>query len=145
MHSNKEFESFSEGVKEILSIVPYVKTYIGEEGLGYTDKGVYQSLSDKVVNKFPSILNPDYPATMALSINAREVGFKTEGSFSFGWRYKISKDTGKLTYGFRVSFTGTSSTVTSMYESKLAEAGWEQFPIKITHEQAKHKGKVKKS
>jgi hypothetical protein len=134
MHNFKEFENFSEGICEIKSVIPNIVAYIGKD---IDEHLVILNLMDKIKESIPSVLDPDFPSTYAFSIKGTEVGFKTKGFYSFGWKTRYDKETKKVTYSFRVSIRHDFKN-----EEEFAKLGWEQRPI--PKKQFKHKDYGKK-
>jgi len=118
MDNFKQFETFKEGITDLVDTIPNIKEYIG---LTTREKDVVTHLMGKVEDNFPSIYNPEYPATCAISISAVEVSFKTRGFYAFGWR--VNPNTG--VYSFRVSFSDTNTSISKRtIEAALKEKGW---------------------
>ena len=138
MHNFKSFESFKEGITEIRKIIPVINYYIGEED---SPAGVIKELTEKLLSNFPSVQNPEYPNTLAISVNANEVGFKTSGFYSFGWRVEVDKATGKLKFNFRVTLWGKNSVLN---ENLFKTEGWTQVAETRKQEAVKKSAKQKK-
>lgn len=124
MHIVKNFDTFEEGIKELTTLAPAVKTYVGDE---FTDTAVIDKLLTIVKSEIPTVYNPGYPGTYGITVNAREVGFKTKDFLAFGWRSIIEAD--KITYGFRITITEKNrfAKKTKMQET-LVENGWNVLP-----------------
>lgn len=116
----KVFDSFSDGYAELLKHIPEIKAYCGEDLLY---DAVIGSLLNTVKNNFPSISNPNYPNTIAASIDAHEVGFKTDSNISFGWRETFDRANAKVIFKFRVSFANISTAQKEILTSMEAD-GW---------------------
>ncbi len=138
MHNYKAFADFNEGLQEIKSIIPAISKYIGDSEK-YTPEGVVNEMMKEIKNNFPSIFNPEYPTTSALSITATEVGFKTPGFYSFGWRVEQGEN-GTVKYSFRVSFWYNKS-YSNANEVKFAEHGWKQVSVNRQHSEVKKNSK----
>lgn len=130
MHNFKVFNQFEDGINEIKSIIPNITAYIGEA----TDEtSVIANLMECIKESIPSVLDPDFPSTYAFSISASEVGFKTKGFYSFGWKIFYDRETKEITYSFRVSIRHYFKN-----ENEFAKLGWRQQPIIrhfVKHEQ----------
>lgn len=123
MNSFKVFSNFSDGLKEIVEVVPNIKSItesIKKDINEITPKDLSDAFVNIVMNDFPYI---DFRSP-AISISYREVGFKSRSALSFGWKY-ISTGEGNFQYSFRISFFSHSDQIKEI-ESKLAELGWTQ-------------------
>lgn len=122
----KSFDTFEEGIEEVIKCVPQLKVYIGDT---HTEEQVIERLMDEVRANIPSVYRPEYPATYAISVSAREVGFKTRNYLAFGW--KINTENDKITYGFRVTVLSKNrfARVDSVSETLLAN-GWQKRETK---------------
>ena len=127
MNSFKSFSNFSEGLEEIVKVVPDIKNIcdavcvnLNIELKDITPKDLAKEFSQIVIADFPYV---DFRSP-AVSISYREVGFKSRNAFSFGWKY-ITTGFGSLQYSFRISFFSHSDTVKEI-EDKLNEMGWAQ-------------------
>lgn len=138
MHNFKSFENFKEGIAEIRKIIPVIDYYIGEED---SPAGIITELTKKILSNFPSVKNPEYPNTLAISVNANEVGFKTSGFYSFGWRTEVDNVTGKFKFNFRVTLWGKNSVLN---ENLFKTEGWSQVPETRRQEAVKKSVKQKK-
>ena len=138
MHNYKEFKTFNEGVTEIRETVQDINTIIAKyeeynninEDCIYTPEMLTAAIIDSVMNDFPCIDDKEYPRTVALSISAKEVGYKSRGAMSFGWKNIIKEETGELCYSFRISFFSRAPYVLKI-EKILAELGWTQKTIEF--------------
>jgi len=126
MHNYKSFESFNKAMRELREDIPFIEEYIGEQHES-TEKDIVSRLMNKVIEKFPSVLNPEYPATYAITVNASEVGFKTGGFYSFGWKTELHMD-GKIIYKMRITFMGKhpNNPLRVKIENTLKEHEWRQ-------------------
>lgn len=151
MHNYKEFKTFNEGVTEIRETVQDINTIIAKyeeynninEDCIYTPEMLTAAIIDSVMNDFPCIDDKEYPRTVALSISAKEVGYKSRGAMSFGWKNIIKEDTGELCYSFRISFFSKAPYVLKI-EKILAELGWTQKDIEFKHNIRKNNEFVKR-
>lgn len=132
MHSIKTFDSFEQGVYEIVDNVNYIGKYFVDESnktITTYDEMICHLLNI-IGNDIPSVENPDYPYTYTFNINAREVSFNIPKSFSFGWRTYIDSD-GNIKYTFRISSLDFKdrkpSIAISKIEDALKDAGWDQI------------------
>lgn len=152
MHNYKEFKTFNEGVTEIRETVQDINTIIAKyeeynninEDCIYTPEMLTAAIIDSVMNDFPCIDDKEYPRTVALSISAKEVGYKSRGAMSFGWKNIIKEDTGELCYSFRISFFSKAPYVLKI-EKILAELGWTQKDIEFKHNIRKNNEFVKRN
>jgi len=127
MNSFKSFSNFSEGLMEIVDLIPDIKSVcdsvcesLNIELKDITPKDLAKEFSQIVITDFPYV---DFRSP-AVSISYREVGFKSRNAFSFGWKYIIT-GSGSLQYSFRISFFGHSDSIKEI-EAKLVELGWSQ-------------------
>jgi hypothetical protein len=134
MHNFKVFTNFEDGIKEIKSIIPNITTYIGDSP---EEESVINSLMDKIKESIPSVSDPDFPSSYAFSISATEVGFKTKGFYSFGWKVIYDYETKKVSYSFRVSIRHYFKN-----EKEFLNLDWRQVPI--TYFKNKHKHNIEK-
>ena len=114
----KEFATFEEGIIELRKMIPFVSGILGESNV---EKDVVYSMMDEVKRHYPSIQNPEFPTVPAFSISAYEVGFKTSGFCSFGWKINRNKK-GKVHYSFRISLRDGRNHLANF--KKLEENGW---------------------
>ena len=114
----KEFATFEEGIIELRKMIPFVSGILGESNV---EKDVVYSMMDEVKRHYPSIQNPEFPTVPAFSISAYEVGFKTSGFCSFGWKINRNKK-GKVHYSFRISLLDGRNHLANF--KKLEENGW---------------------
>lgn len=136
MHNYKEFKDFNDGVIEMRQTVQDINNIISkyeQECPGiekFTPELLTTAIIDSVMNDFPCIDDKEYPRTVALSISAKEVGYKSRGAMSFGWKNIIKEETGELCYSFRISFFSRAPYVLKI-EKILAELGWTQKTIEF--------------
>ena len=136
MHNYKEFKDFNDGVIEMRQTVQDINSIISkyeQECPGiekFTPELLTTAIIDSVMNDFPCIDDKEYPRTVALSISAKEVGYKSRGAMSFGWKNIIKEETGELCYSFRISFFSRAPYVLKI-EKILAELGWTQKTIEF--------------
>ena len=114
----KEFATFEEGIIELRKMIPFVSGILGESNV---EKDVVYSMMDEIKRHYPSIQNPEFPTVPAFSISAYEVGFKTSGFCSFGWKINRNKK-GKVHYSFRISLRDGRNRLANF--KKLEENGW---------------------
>jgi len=131
MHILKEFKNFEDGIKELKKNVPVLTEYLGDESSSDSEVDVINNLLNKIKEDIPTISNPKYPSTYAISVHAREVGFKAKDYVSFGWRVLIDETTNIVTYSFRVTVAKHFSKK-SKIESVLTEIGWRAIPSNHT-------------
>lgn len=120
MNMIRNFETFKDGITEIVHNIPELSEFIGEDK---EENAVILNLMENIKKQVPSVYNPNYPAVCAFSINYKEVGFKTPGYLAFGWKILINND--KITYSFRV----TVMTINKFAKQPeaievLKQAGW---------------------
>lgn len=151
MHNIKRFADFSKAVEEIMSIVPgltFFFTHTDEDGqqsdLCKEPDQVVQNIFNDIMSDYPSIQDLEYPRTVAFSISADEVGYKTRGPIAFGWRNIIS-DHNTLEYSFRISIFSNSLGAKHL-EAELNKLGWVQKPYThLVHTSKSHSEKKSKS
>ena len=98
----KEFDTYEDGIEELITILPDLKEYIGNN---ISHNEIVTNLLNIVKEEIPSVDNPNYPNTFSLTISAREVGFKTDDGMAFGWRIWLDKNNNNiLGYQFRITF-----------------------------------------
>ena len=114
----KDFDTFEDGIIELRKMIPFVSGILGESNV---EKDVVYSMMDEVKRHYPSIQNPEFPTVPAFSISAYEVGFKTSGFCSFGWKINRNKK-GKVHYSFRISLRDGRNHLDNF--KKLEENGW---------------------
>lgn len=117
----KSFDSFEDGYAEITRLLPEIKVYCGETIM---HNAVIGNILDTIKDNIPSPTNTNYPNTLSFSIDAHEVGLKTDAGMAFGWRISFDRYAGKTIYKFRITFI----TVPQYRKATLAamkEAGWE--------------------
>jgi len=119
----KEFKDFELGMGELLEKVPDVKYYTGDT---IDQQQAIINLLYLIRDDIPLVTNENYPNTFSLTISAREVGFKTDDNFAFGWRIWLDKNTNKITgYQFRVTFINLSRNRKGIAE-ELISNGWKE-------------------
>jgi hypothetical protein len=118
----KEFTDFSKGYGEMISLVPEVKIYGGQDPDYNT---VVQNLAKSIGENVPSYNNPNFPNTISFSVSSREVGFLTDERIAFGWRIYFNKDLGQRVYQMRVTFLSLSMSKRK-YIDILEDNGWEE-------------------
>ena len=97
----KRFETFKEGFSEIIKFNPELKNYCGRDPIAVN---VIAAMLNSVKDNIPTTDNPNYPNTLSLSIDAKEIGFKTDINIAIGWRTEYFFREGKTYYNFRISF-----------------------------------------
>jgi hypothetical protein len=130
MHNIKRFTTFAEGAQEIVQLVHELESIFvrkdkdGNTVLPHEPDQVIQNIFKLIMENLPSVQDLDYPRTIAFSISADEVGFKTKGPVAFGWR-NIITDHNTLEYSFRVSIFSNSLGARQL-EQELSKHGWQQ-------------------
>lgn len=119
----KKFETFEEGFSEVIKYNPELKNYCGRDPI-LVD--VVTSMLNSIKDNIPSVDNYNYPNTLSLSINAKEVGFKSDINIALGWKTEYDFDNGKTYYIFRVSFMTIPSYKKSVI-SDMVENGWNKI------------------
>lgn len=104
MHAFKEFGDFQEMVAELIDISETIREVIcNEEMLPPEDpEEAVKNILNKMMANIPSVYNID--GNIACSVSQYEVGFKTAGALSFGWRVNTSEE-GDVVYKARVSLS----------------------------------------
>lgn len=97
----KTFESFEEAYTEITKFIPEIKAYCGDSPML---EAVVSAMMNSISKNLPSTSNPNYPNTLAFSIDSKEVGLKTDSDLALGWREVFNKQTAKIEYKFRITF-----------------------------------------
>ena len=120
----KEFDTFEDGYKELVTLIPNVRLYAVDSSTA-TLEDVVVALTKTITDNIPSPLNENYPNTFSFSISAREVGFLTDDFIAFGWRIFIGKSEETLTYQFRITFITLSVSKRKQIE-KLLSHGWKE-------------------
>lgn len=131
----KKFETFEEGFSEVIKYNPELKNYCGRDPILLD---VVSSMLNSIKDNIPSIDNYNYPNTLSLSINAKEVGFKTDINIALGWRTGYDFNSGKSYYIFRVSFMTIPSYKKSII-SDMTENGWNKINKEIVNKLDKKK------
>lgn len=116
----KSFDSFEDGYAEIIRLLPEIKVYCGETIM---HNAVVGNIFDTIKDNIPSTTNTNYPNTLSFSIDAHEVGLKTDAGMAFGWRISFDRDAGKTIYKFRITFI-TVPQYRKATLSAMKEAGW---------------------
>lgn len=119
----KEFDDFSVGYQELISVMPELKDYAGTESSYDT---VVQHILNMIADNIPSPKNPNFPNTISFSINSREVGLLTDDKVAFGWRIFFNRESGTHIYQFRVTFLSVSMSK-KKYIDGLLNNGWKEF------------------
>lgn len=117
----KEFASFEDGINELRKLLPFV---VGITGKGVTDKEVVDCMIAEIQRHFPSINNQEYPSVPAFSISSHEVGFKTSGFYSFGWKV-IDNRGSNIVYSFRVSTDEMHNRISNF--ANFVENNWREI------------------
>lgn len=119
----KSFDNFNDGFTEVIRFNPELKNYCGDFG---SYDAVIASMTKAINDNIPSPNNVNYPNTLSLSIDANEVGFKTDTNIALGWRIRYSYKEAKTYYNFRVTFISVPvykhNTITDM-----VAAGWKKL------------------
>ena len=119
----KSFDNFDDGFTEVIRFNPELKNYCGDFG---SYSAVIASMTKAINDNIPSPNNVNYPNTLSLSIDANEVGFKTDINIAIGWRIRYSYREGKTYYNFRVTFISIPVYKNSTI-SDMVEAGWKKL------------------
>ena len=119
----KSFDNFDEGFAEVIRFNPELKDYCGDFG---SYSAVIASMTKAINDNIPSPNNVNYPNTLSLSIDANEVGFKTDTNIAIGWRIRYSYREGKTYYNFRVTFISVPVYKNTTI-SEMVEAGWKKL------------------
>lgn len=130
MNNFKTFSTFEEGITELCKLVPSIKSYTKD---AKTEEEVVSNLLEIIKNNFPSIYDPEYPATYAINISDSQVGFKTKAFYGFGWKIQADPQNNKVSYSFRVSFNHPQrirSIAITRIEEDLKAANWIQVESK---------------
>lgn len=118
----KEYDNFEDGYNNMISVVPDIKMYAGENN-NYDD--VINSLLNTISESIPSPINPNFPNTMSFSINSKEVGFLTDDQLAFGWKIFLQKNNDSMAFQFRITFLSLSISKRK-YIDVLLENGWKE-------------------
>lgn len=116
----KSFDTFEDGYAEITRLLPEIKTYCGDTIM---HNAVVGNILDTIKDNIPSTTNENYPNTLSFSIDAHEVGLKTDAGMAFGWRISFDRDAGKTIYKFRITFI-TVPQYRKATLSAMKDAGW---------------------
>lgn len=120
----KEFDTFEEGYKELVTFIPNVRLYAADSTTATLEE-VVVALTKTITDSIPTPFNENYPNTFSFSINAREVGFLTDDYIAFGWRIFIAKNGKTFTYQFRITFITLSVSKRKQID-KLLSNGWKE-------------------
>lgn len=119
----KRFETFKEGFSEIIKFNPELKNYCGRDPIAIN---VIAAMLNSVKDNIPTTDNPNYPNTLSLSIDAKEIGFKTDINIAIGWRTEYFFREGKTYYNFRISFFTIPTYKKSIIE-EMVQSGWKKI------------------
>ena len=119
----KRFETFKEGFSEIIKFNPELKNYCGRDPIAVN---VITAMLNSVKDNIPTTDNPNYPNTLSLSIDAKEIGFKTDINIAIGWRTEYFFREGKTYYNFRISFFTIPTYKKSIIE-EMVQSGWKKI------------------
>ena len=119
----KRFETFKEGFSEIIKFNPELKNYCGRDPIAVN---VIAAMLNSVKDNIPTTDNPNYPNTLSLSIDAKEIGFKTDINIAIGWRTEYFFREGKTYYNFRISFFIIPTYKKSIIE-EMVQSGWKKI------------------
>ena len=125
----KKFETFKEGFSEIIKFNPELKNYCGRDPIAIN---VIAAMLNSVKDNIPTTDNPNYPNTLSLSIDAKEVGFKTDINIAIGWRTEYFFREGKTYYNFRISFFTIPTYKKSIIE-EMVQSGWKKIERRDGH------------
>ena len=126
----KSFDNFNDGFTEIIRFNPELRNYCGDFG---SYDAVIASMTKAINDNIPSPNNVNYPNTLSLSIDANEVGFKTDINIAIGWRIRYSYREGKTYYNFRVTFISIPVYKNSVI-SDMVESGWKKLEKTPVHQ-----------
>lgn len=116
----KSFNSFEEGFSEIIKLNPELKNYCGESPIY---ENVISSMLDILKMDIPSLNNQSYPNTLSLSVEAKEVGFKTDSNIAIGWRTGYNYKKGIQYFNFRISYINLPSYKKIIFKD-MESNGW---------------------
>lgn len=119
----KRFETFKEGFSEIIKFNPELKNYCGRDPIAVN---VIAAMLNSVKDNIPTTDNPNYPNTLSLSVDAKEIGFKTDINIAIGWRTEYFFKEGKTYYNFRISFFTIPTYKKSIIE-EMVQSGWKKI------------------
>lgn len=119
----KRFKTFEEGFSEIIKYNPELKNYCGRDPIVVD---VIAAMLNSVKDNIPTTDNSNYPNTLSLSIDTKEVGFKTDINIAIGWRTEYFFKEGKTYYNFRISFFTIPSYKKSIIE-EMIQSGWKKI------------------
>lgn len=136
----KKFETFKEGFSEIIKYNPELKNYCGRDPI-IVD--VIAAMLNSVKDNIPTTDNPNYPNTLSLSIDAKEVGFKTDINIAIGWRTEYFFKEGKTYYNFRISFFTIPSYKKAVIE-EMTNSGWKKIERNEYHDKSSDKPSMRK-
>lgn len=122
----KIFGNFTDGYSELSNLVPEIKTYGGDTPMF---DAVINSIMNIIRENTPSPENSNYPNTMSFSIDAHEVGVRTDGEMAFGWKSFYDRETGEIKYRFRVTFINPSTYRSNIIKKMKEENTWEELII----------------
>ena len=140
----KTFDNFEDAYTEVIKYVPELKTYCGETPFF---NAVVNEMLNSISENIPSSNNENYPNLLSLSIDAHEVGFKTDAGMALGWREAFNKETASIQYRFRVTFISIPSfrkvTIENMKNDGWVEADFNaakqsRFWNKTEHKQQRN-------
>lgn len=122
----KKFDTFEEAYTELIKFIPEVKTYCGETAM---HDSVITAMMETISENIPSSSNPNFPYLFSFSIDAHEVGFKTDGDLAFGWREVFDRESATIKYKFRVTFISASTFRKTIIEN-MKQNDWSELEIK---------------
>ena len=122
----KKFDTFEEAYTELIKFIPEVKTYCGETAM---HDSVITAMMETISENIPSSSNPNFPYLFSFSIDAHEVGFKTDGDLAFGWREVFDRESATIKYKFRVTFISASTFRKTIIEN-MKQNDWAELEIK---------------
>lgn len=137
MHNKKNFSNFEEGINEIVNIVPQLNQFFGitDSIIIREPKELVKHLLGIVIDNIPTIDDIEYPRLYSISVSANQVGFRTKSNIAFGWHTIFDKDTGNVSYTFRISIYGNSFQLKNI-ENSLKGNGWDQTPLRTNYKEA---------
>ena len=126
----KSFDNFNDGFTEVIRFNPELRNYCGDFG---SYDAVIASMTKAINDNIPSPNNVNYPNTLSLSIDANEVGFKTDINIAIGWRIRYSYREGKTYFNFRVTFISIPVYKNNII-ADMVEAGWKKLEKTPVHQ-----------
>lgn len=134
----KKVETFNEGMTDLYETCDAVNSlYVGVPPF---EGGATKVIMDLISKDMPSITDPAYPNTYAISVKANGVFFRTKKDVSFGWKYdRDSLFKGKKELIFEIILVTPQNRLLIVEMNKTMQAlknrGWvrEDLKTKSTH------------